>query len=88
MQLGGFYIWTIAYQLVRISSLKLKALEAAETISKEPNKDLDSNAESHLLKGEEDQENVTITVASTKYIEDPEEQAVSFLRINIILKAC
>ncbi|GKV21878.1 hypothetical protein SLEP1_g31814 [Rubroshorea leprosula] len=76
MALGGFYIWTITYQLVRTSSLKLKALEAAETISKKPNKDLDSNAETHLLKGEEDQKNVAINVSSTKCIEDLEEQAI------------
>ncbi|XP_009759350.1 protein PIN-LIKES 7 isoform X2 [Nicotiana tabacum] len=50
MALGGFYIWTYTYQLIRSSSLKFKALKAAEEEAfKEPNKDLDTNEKSYLL---------------------------------------
>ncbi|XWS29116.1 hypothetical protein CRYUN_Cryun24cG0000900 [Craigia yunnanensis] len=74
MALGGFYIWTISYQMVKASAVKFKALEAAEQfVSKEPNKNLDATAESQLLI-EEFEEQVAITVA-TKSVEDPENQA-------------
>ncbi|XP_016439124.1 protein PIN-LIKES 7 isoform X1 [Nicotiana tabacum] len=50
MALGGFYIWTYTYQLIRSSSLKFKALNAAEEEAfKEPNKDIDTNEKSYLL---------------------------------------
>lgn len=50
MALGGFYIWTYTYQLIRTSSLKLKALEASEEeASKSPNKSLDSTHQTQLL---------------------------------------
>lgn len=49
-QLGGFYIWTYTYQLIRTSSLKLKALEGSEEeASKSPNKSLDSTHQTQLL---------------------------------------
>ncbi|XVF62325.1 hypothetical protein PTKIN_Ptkin08bG0208200 [Pterospermum kingtungense] len=76
MALGGFYIWTLSYQMVKASAVKFKALEAAEEfVSKEPNKNLDATAECQLLKGEsEDQATVAITVLTTKSVEDPENQ--------------
>ena len=78
MQLGGFYIWTISYQMVKASAVKFKALEVAEQfVSKEPNNNLDATAESQLLQGESE-EQVAITVA-TKSVEDPENQAVGSL---------
>lgn len=50
MALGGFYIWTFTYQLIRNSSLKFKALKAEEEEAfKEPNKDLDTDEKSYLL---------------------------------------
>ncbi|CAN4083607.1 unnamed protein product [Withania somnifera] len=50
MALGGFYIWTYSYQLIRSSSSKFKALKTAEKEAfKEPNKDLDTNEKSYLL---------------------------------------
>jgi len=70
MALGGFFIWTYSYQLVKTSSDKFKALEAAkaEEISKEPNKDFDATSQTHLLTGDgdDDQGHVAITVSSTK----------------------
>lgn len=76
MQLGGFYIWTYTYYLIRTSALKFKALEEAEEVSKAPNNNLEATQETYLL-NEEHQEHVGIAVASTKSIEDAESQAVS-----------
>jgi len=70
MALGGFFIWTYSYQLVKTSSDKFKALVAAEAeeISKEPNKDFHATSQTHLLSGDDDddQGHVAITVSSTK----------------------
>lgn len=78
MALGGFYIWTHTYQLMRNSAVKHKAFLAAEEVSKAPNKDYDANMETHLLKGEEgNQEHVTIVDPSTKSKEsDIEHQTI------------
>ena len=75
MALGGFFIWTYTYQLIRTSSKKLKALQATEKISKTPNNDLSADAETQLLKGE-DQESVAIIVSSIKSTEDSEDQVI------------
>ncbi|CAK7355514.1 unnamed protein product [Dovyalis caffra] len=75
MALGGFYIWTYTFQLVRTSAAKLKALQAVEEVSKAPNKDLEASQETHLLIGQA-QENVAIVVASTKSSEDTKSQAI------------
>ncbi|KAK6793382.1 hypothetical protein RDI58_006835 [Solanum bulbocastanum] len=49
MAVGGFYIWTYTYHLIRSSSLKFKAIKA-ENALKKPNMDLlDANEKSHLL---------------------------------------
>ncbi|KAK4347561.1 hypothetical protein RND71_033900 [Anisodus tanguticus] len=63
MALGGFYIWTYTYQLIRSSSLKFKALKSAEEEAfKEPNKDLDTNEKSYLLdNNSQDQLPVSVT---------------------------
>ncbi|RHN41829.1 putative membrane transport protein [Medicago truncatula] len=50
LALGGIYIWTFTYQLIRQSSVKYKAFKAAELL-KIANTDLDTNAETQLLKG-------------------------------------
>uniref|UniRef100_A0A6N2LMG2 Auxin efflux carrier family protein n=1 Tax=Salix viminalis TaxID=40686 RepID=A0A6N2LMG2_SALVM len=70
MALGGFYIWTYTFHLIRSSAEKLKALQAVEEISKVHNNDLDASQETHLLIGQ-DLENVA---ASTKSAEDTESQ--------------
>ncbi|XP_059438404.1 protein PIN-LIKES 7-like [Corylus avellana] len=75
MALGGFFIWTYTYQLIRTSSMKFKALEATGEVSKIPNNDLDADGESHLLKGE-DEEHVAISVTPIKSIEDTENQVI------------
>ncbi|KAF8029179.1 hypothetical protein BT93_E1754 [Corymbia citriodora subsp. variegata] len=75
MALGGFFIWTYTYQLVRSSSVKYQELQAADDSAKQPNKDMDSNESTHLLKGE-DQEPVAISVQSTESVKDVEDLAV------------
>ncbi|GAB2254226.1 hypothetical protein Droror1_Dr00022035 [Drosera rotundifolia] len=50
MALGGFFIWTYCYQLVRISSLKYEALQIADFAHKKANEDLNSSGITPLLK--------------------------------------
>ncbi|GAU42822.1 hypothetical protein TSUD_185800, partial [Trifolium subterraneum] len=50
LAVGGIYIWTFTYQLIRKTSLKYKAFEA-EALLKIPNTAIDTNAETQLLKG-------------------------------------
>lgn len=75
MALGGFFIWTYTFHLVRGSAAKLKALQAVVEVSKAPNNDLDASQETHLLNGQH-QENVAIVVASSKSAEDTESHAI------------
>ncbi|XP_056849454.1 protein PIN-LIKES 7 isoform X1 [Raphanus sativus] len=55
MQLGGFYIWTYSYQLVRSSATQFKALAGAGLV-KSANKDIDSDPRSLLLKPQQNQD--------------------------------
>ncbi|KAG7607468.1 Membrane transport protein [Arabidopsis thaliana x Arabidopsis arenosa] len=55
MALGGFYIWTYSYQLVRSSATQFRALEAAGLV-KSPNKDIDSDPHALLLKPHQNQD--------------------------------
>ncbi|CAN6541377.1 unnamed protein product [Malus baccata var. baccata] len=67
MALGNFFIWTYSYQLIRTSSIRWKefqAAEEAEEASKRPNTDLDADEETHLLKGE-DEEQAAVVVSET-----------------------
>lgn len=75
MALGGFFIWTYTFHLIRTSAAKLKALQAVVEVSKAPNNDLDASQETYLLIGQ-DQENVAIVVASSKSAEDTESHAI------------
>uniref|UniRef100_A0A803M629 Uncharacterized protein n=1 Tax=Chenopodium quinoa TaxID=63459 RepID=A0A803M629_CHEQI len=51
--LGGFYIWTYTFHLVKSSSIKFKALRAAEEeAARDPNDDLKADVKAHLLNGE------------------------------------
>ena len=63
LQLGGFFIWTYTYQLIRTSSIRWKVLQAAEEAqeaTKWPNTDLDANGDTHLLKGEDEEQGVIV----------------------------
>ncbi|KAL6274247.1 hypothetical protein ACE6H2_024939 [Prunus campanulata] len=67
MALGGFFIWTYSYQLIRTSANKWKALqaiEAAEEASKNPNGDLDAEGETPLLKGEDEEQGSIVVSAN------------------------
>ncbi|KAF6154313.1 hypothetical protein GIB67_026769 [Kingdonia uniflora] len=67
MALGGFYIWSYTYHLIRTSGIRYKALlEANEIISKIPNKDFDTDEKTQLLNGEEVDEQIDIVIPSTK----------------------
>ncbi|XP_021736964.1 protein PIN-LIKES 7-like [Chenopodium quinoa] len=53
MALGGFYIWTYTFHLVKSSSIKFKALRAAEEeAARDPNDDLEADVKARLLNGE------------------------------------
>ncbi|KAG6701730.1 hypothetical protein I3842_07G001000 [Carya illinoinensis] len=75
MAIGGFFIWTYTYQLIRTSSMKFKALQATEEVSKVPNNDFNSDGQTRLLK-EEDPEQVAISVSSIKSVDDTENEVI------------
>lgn len=79
MALGGFYIWTYTYQLIRSSSLRLRAQLAAEAtmVFKEPNKDLDANEKSFLLENEAPQEHLPISVLPIKSTQNDAENPIN-----------
>ncbi|KAL2457664.1 Auxin efflux carrier family protein [Forsythia ovata] len=68
MALGGIYIWTYTYHLIRSSAMRYKAMKAAEESSKKPNTDLDAKETSNLLDGGE--EHVSIIMTTTNSPED------------------
>ncbi|KAK7386560.1 hypothetical protein VNO78_26893 [Psophocarpus tetragonolobus] len=80
LALGGVFIWTYTYQLMRNASLRYKASEAAE-ILRIPNKDNDAMAETRLLK------------QNDGYTEDTENQIVvdqgnSIITMNVERSFC
>ncbi|KAM0975107.1 protein PIN-LIKES 5-like [Malus sylvestris] len=83
MALGNFFIWTYSYQLIRTSSIRWKELQAAEETeeaSKRRNTDLDADEETHLLKGE-DEEQAAVVVSETSVnqaIVTPDESNMPF----------
>ncbi|XP_050230427.1 protein PIN-LIKES 7-like [Mercurialis annua] len=66
MALGGFYIWTYTYHLIRTSATKFKAEQ--EYASKPPNNDLEATLQTCLLKDED----VAVFPTSTKSVDDQE----------------
>lgn len=82
MALGGFFIWTYTYQLVRSSALRYKALEKADEIYKVPNENLEADVETRLLE-EDTQEHVPLSGSSTRSIaNDMEKQAIVLQRYS------
>ncbi|KAH9662270.1 protein PIN-LIKES 7 [Citrus sinensis] len=83
MALGGFFIWSYSYQLIKQSSVRYKALAQAaepEEVPKEVNKDFDANAQTQLLRGTtDDQEDVSVLVASTKSSKSFWKRSLEFL---------
>ncbi|XP_039021071.1 protein PIN-LIKES 7-like isoform X2 [Hibiscus syriacus] len=77
LAIGGFYVWTISYQMVKTSAMKLRAAEGFVSRA-EPNNESDATAESLLLKGGSEIEvEVGVTTVATKGVEDLETQAAS-----------
>lgn len=52
MALGGLFIWTYTYQLIRSSSMKFDALKESEEAVMSANKDLEANEKTRLLNGQ------------------------------------
>lgn len=52
MALGGFFIWTYTYQLIRSSSMRFNALKASEEAVMSPHRDLEANEKTQLLNGQ------------------------------------
>ncbi|KAM7529485.1 hypothetical protein LguiB_032895 [Lonicera macranthoides] len=86
MALGGFYLWTYTYQLIRSSAMRYKAMIAAKEVFKAPNMDLNANEKAHLLGGEEPGEYVSIVVPTKSTEEGRENQVVrppfNFLKVT------
>ncbi|MCL7035207.1 hypothetical protein MKW94_018200 [Papaver nudicaule] len=78
IQVGGLFIWTHTYYLIRTSSLAYKAMQMAkETVPQIPNNEYDSNAESSLLTREnEDQVAVQVVSSTELYNEQNEVLAI------------
>ncbi|XP_054823235.1 protein PIN-LIKES 7 isoform X1 [Prosopis cineraria] len=72
MALGGVFIWTYTYQIMRSRSMKFKALEAAEVL-KVPNKDLEAHPQTRLLEDAPEQ-NVAIQISTPNCNGDSENQ--------------
>lgn len=75
LQLGGFFIWTYTYQLIRNSATKYYGILDTKDVIKVPNKELDADKETHLLKREDQEE--PGTSPSQSIMEDVEKQVVS-----------
>ncbi|EOA32719.1 hypothetical protein CARUB_v10016022mg [Capsella rubella] len=55
MALGGFYIWTYTFRLIKGSAMKIKAMEESEKAAiKSSNNDLEADQKTHLLNAHED----------------------------------
>ncbi|XP_028795304.1 protein PIN-LIKES 7 isoform X2 [Neltuma alba] len=74
MALGGVFIWTYTYQVMRSRSMKFKALEAAEVL-KVPSMDREAHPQTRLLE-DADKQNVTVQVPPPNCNEDSENQNV------------
>ena len=61
VQLGGFYIWTYTFRLIKGSAMKVQAIEESEKIAiKSSNSDLEADHKTHLLGAPEDKENKVV----------------------------
>ncbi|XP_022158264.1 protein PIN-LIKES 7-like isoform X2 [Momordica charantia] len=56
--LGGFYLWTSTFHLVKTSSLRLKELEASEELLKAPNQASNAALHTHLLHNQHNGEEI------------------------------
>lgn len=73
LQLGGLFIWTYTYQLIRSSSVKFDALKASEEAIMSANKDLEANEKTQLLNGQ----------VQESAVENTKSHAVSLLHYEL-----
>ncbi|KAG9442549.1 hypothetical protein H6P81_018403 [Aristolochia fimbriata] len=78
MALGGFYIWTYTYHLIRTSGQVLHQQQSLEEAPKIPNKEIDSGANAQLLKNEN-------PATIVKIEENPTSEKVGWLKLKGIL---
>ncbi|KAK8674145.1 hypothetical protein V6N13_112441 [Hibiscus sabdariffa] len=85
LAIGGFYVWTISYQMVKSSAMKLIALEAAEEFvpKAEPNIDSDVTAESRLLKGGSEIE-VGVATKNVSQESGPNQKGKASLWVEVV----
>nr|DAD46523.1 TPA_asm: hypothetical protein HUJ06_016460 [Nelumbo nucifera] len=76
MALGGFFIWSYTYHLIRTSGIKYRALQAAQSIPKVPNTDPDATGETHLLKTDDQEKAVVVLVPPAKPVDEDTENKV------------
>ncbi|KAJ9670970.1 hypothetical protein PVL29_027109 [Vitis rotundifolia] len=74
--LGGIFIWTYTYQLIRSSVTKYYAIRDVKDVIQVPNKELDANKETHLLKGEDQEHDTSNFPPSKSTGEDVEKQVI------------
>lgn len=61
VQLGGFYIWTYTFRLIKGSAMKLRAMEESEkTEIKSSNSDLEADHKTQLLGAPEDMKIIVV----------------------------
>ncbi|KAL4027259.1 hypothetical protein IC575_015722 [Cucumis melo] len=92
MALGGFYLWTYTYQLVKTSSMRLQALEVEETEEqlKAPNKPSNEDLQAHLLNKQNGEQAhlLPVSVSSTNTLLEQVEsqQAAGSLEVGSLEK--
>ncbi|KAK4762894.1 hypothetical protein SAY86_008662 [Trapa natans] len=77
MALGGFYIWTYTYHLMRSSSVKYKTLQMSEEyeeVLKSPKIDIDADVQTRLLEGEG--QGKSISVSTSMNMDELEDQPI------------
>ncbi|CAN8271264.1 unnamed protein product [Cochlearia groenlandica] len=67
MALGGFYLWTYTFRLIKGSAMKLRDMEESEKATIKPsNGDLESDHKTHLLGAPEDK-NTNVVKVKTRF---------------------
>lgn len=77
MAVGGFYIWTYTYHLIKSSAATFKELPEYEQAAMEPNKDFDGDEETQLLKGENQAPVQIVFVTSRSFREDKDKETLA-----------
>uniref|UniRef100_A0A7N0UGK5 Uncharacterized protein n=2 Tax=Kalanchoe fedtschenkoi TaxID=63787 RepID=A0A7N0UGK5_KALFE len=81
MALGGFYMWSYTFHLIRNSAVKYEAYRELLD-NKMPNKDFDDNEDAILLKGENAINDVPIVFSTSRSFKQDQERSSMFLSQN------